>query len=80
MLLPEADHSVGKKQKQDDAKIRPMPGRRRQDHRRFDHPRDRTPEVGEEFQDRVGLLLLDLIRPILGEPLLRLGLGQASRR
>ena len=80
MFLPEADHAVGEKQKEDDAEIRPMPGRRRQDHRRFDHPGDRTPEVGEEFQDRVGLLLRDLVRPILSEPLLRLGLGQAVRR
>ena len=80
MLFPESDHSIGQKQNEDDAKIRPMPGRRRQDHRRFDHPGDRTPEVGEEFQDLIGLLLLDFVGPILSEPLLRLGLGQAIRR
>jgi hypothetical protein len=80
MLFPESDHCVGKKQKQDDAEVRPMPRRRRQDHRRFDHPGDRTPEIGEEFQDLVGLLLRDLVRPILGQPLLRLGLSEAIRR
>ena len=80
MLFPESDHGVGEKQNEDDAKIRPMLGRSRQDHRRFDHPGDRTPEVGEEFQDLVGFLLRDLVRSILGQPLLRLGLGQAVRR
>ena len=37
---------------QDDAEVRPMPDDRREDHRRFDHPRDRTPEIGEKFQKR----------------------------
>ena len=56
------------------------PAARRQDHRRFDHPGDRTPEVGEKFQDLVGLLLRDLIRPVFNQPLLRLGIGQAIGR
>ena len=80
MLFPEADHGVGEKEKEDDAKVRPMLGRRRQDHRRFDHPGDWTPEIGQELQDLVGLLLRDLIRPILSEPLLRLSLSQAIWR
>ena len=80
MFLPKSDHGVGEKQKEDDAKVRPMLGRRRQDHRRFDHPGDRTPEIGEELQDLVGLLLRDLVRPKLSQPLFRLGLGQAIRR
>ena len=80
MLFPESHHGVGKKQKQDDSEVWPMPRRRRQDHRRFDHPGDRTPEIGQELQDLVGLLLCDLVRPILGQPLLRLDLGQAVRR
>ena len=80
MFLPESDQSVGQKQNQDDAKVRPVPGRRRQDHRRFDHPRDWTPEIGEELQKLAGLLLLDFVWPILSEPLLRLRLGQAIRR
>ena len=80
MFLPESDHGVGEKQKQDDAKVRPMPRRRRQDHRRFDHPGDRTPEIGEELQDLVGLLLRDLVRAILGQALLRLGFGEAIGR
>ena len=80
MLFPESDQGVGKKQKQDDAKVRPMPRRRRQDHRRFDHPGDRTPEIGQELEDLVGLLLRDLVRPILRQPFLRLGFGQAVGR
>ncbi len=80
MFLPESDHGVGEKKNEDDGEIRPVLGRRRQDHRRFDHPGDRSPEIGEEFQDLVGLLLGDLVRTILSEPLLRLRLGQAVRR
>ena len=80
MFFPESDHGVGQKQNEDDAKVRPVPGRRRQDHRRFDHPGDRTPEIGEELQKLIGLLLRDLVGPILSESLLRLSLGQAIRR
>ena len=57
-----------------------MPRRRRQDHRRFDHPGDRTPKIGQEFEDLVGLLLSDFVRPVLRQPFLRLGFGQAVGR
>ena len=80
VFFPEPDHGVGQKQNQDDAEVRPMPGDRRQDHRRFDHPRDRAPEIAEEFQQLVGLLFLDLVGPVLGQPFLRLGLAEAVRR
>ncbi len=60
--------------------IRPVPGYRRQDHRHFDHPRDGTPKIGEEFQERIGFLFFNLVRPILGQPFLRLGLSEAVRR
>ena len=60
--------------------VRPMLGDRREDHGRFDHPRDGAPEIGEEFQQRIGLLFFNLVRPILGQPLLRLGLTEAVRR
>jgi len=49
VFLPESDHGVGHKQKEDDAKVRPMPGYRGKDHGRFDHPRDGAPKIGEEF-------------------------------
>ena len=52
----------------------------RQNHRHFDHPRDGTPKIGEEFQERIGFLFFNLVRPILGQPFLRLGLGEAVRR
>ena len=42
--------------------------------RRFDHPRDGAPEIGEELQERIGFLFRDLVRAILRQPLLRLGL------
>ncbi len=80
MLFPESDHCVGKKQNEDDAEVRPMLGRRRQDHRRFDHPGYRTPEIGEELHDLVGLRLRDLVRPILDQALLRLGFAEALGR
>jgi hypothetical protein len=80
VFFPESDHAVGNKQKEDDGKIRPMPGYRRKDHGRFDHPRDRTPKIGEEFQEQVGLLFFNLVRPVLGQPFLCLGLTEAVRR
>ena len=79
VFFPESNHGVGHKQKEDDEKIRPMPGDRRKDHSRFDHPRDGTPKISEEFQKRIGFLFFDLIRPILGQPFLRLGLTEAVR-
>ena len=79
-FFPESDHGVGNKQKEDDEKIRPVPDHARQNHRRFDHPRDGTPKIGEEFQERIGFLFFNLVRPILGQPFLRLGLTEAVRR
>ena len=78
-LFPEPDGGIGNKQHQNDEEIGPMADDTGQDHRHFDHPRDRTPEIGEEFQQRIGLLLLDLVRPVLGQPLRRLGLAEAVR-
>ena len=80
VFFPETDHGVGQKQNEDDAKVRPMPGHRRQDHRRFDHPRDGTPKIAEEFQELIGLLFRNLVRPILGQPFLRLCLSETVRR
>ena len=79
-FFPESDHGVGNKQNEDDEKIRPVPDHARQNHRHFDHPRDGTPEIGEEFQQRIGLLFFNLVGPILGQPFLRLGLTEAVRR
>ena len=79
-LLPEPDDGVGAEQHEDDAEVRPVPGDRREDHRRLDHPGNGTPKVGKELQQWIGLLLLDLVRPVLGQALLRLGLREAVRR
>ena len=80
VFFPESDHGVGQQQNQDDAEVRPMPVYRRKDHGGFDHPRDGPPEISEEFQQRIGLLFLYHVRPILAQPLCRLGLGEAVRR
>ena len=74
-LFPEADHGVGHEQHEDDTEIWPVPDHARQNHRHFDHPRDGTPEVGEEFQQRIGLLLLDLVGAVLRQPLGRFSLA-----
>ena len=74
VFLPEPDHGVGQKQNEDDGEVRPMPGDRRKDHGHFDHPGDGTPEIGEELQERIGLLFFNLVGPVLGQPFLRLGL------
>ena len=49
-------------------------------HRPFNHPRDGAPEISQEFQERIVFLFRDLVRAILGQPLLRLGLAEAVRR
>ncbi len=69
MFLPESDHGVGKKQNEDDEEIRPVPDHARQNHRRFNHPRDGTPEIGQEFEERIVFLFRNLVRAILGQPL-----------
>ena len=79
-FFPESDHGVGNKQKEDDEKIRPVADHARQNHRHFDHPRDGTPKIGEEFQKQIRFLFCKLIRPILSQPFLRFGLSEAVRR
>ncbi len=51
-----------------------------EDHGSFNHPRNRAPEVGEELQVFVGLLFLDLVRPILRLALRSLGLCEPVSR
>jgi hypothetical protein len=76
VLLGEANRGVGQQQDQDDEEVGPVPEHPGQDHCDLDHPRDGTPEVGQQFEERVGLLLDNLVRAVLGESLGRLGLGQ----
>src|SRR5580704_11054460 len=61
-------------------RMTPKSGHCRQDYRLFDHPRDRTPKIAEEFQELIGLLFCNLIGPILGQPLLRLRSSEAIHR
>ena len=79
-FFPESDHGVGHQQQKDDEKIRPVSDYARQNHRYFDHPGDGPPKIREEFQERIGFLFFNLIRPILRQPVLRLGLSEAVRR
>ena len=68
-FFPESHHGVRTQQHQDDEKVGPVFNYAREDHGDFNHPGDRTPKVREELQQRIGLLLRQLIRPIFGEPL-----------
>ena len=79
-FLGVADYTVGQQQQQDDEEIRPVPDRAGQDDGDLDHPRDRAPKVAEELQQRVGLVLGDLIRPVLRQPSCRLSTAQSVRR
>ena len=79
-FFPESDDGVANKQKEDDAKILPVPDHARQNDRNLDHPRDGAPKIGEEFEERIGLLFFNLVGPVLGQPFLRLGLTEALRR
>ncbi len=74
-----ADEAVSHQQQQDDKEIRPVPHRAGQYDGDLDHPRNRTPEVAEELQQRVGGVLGDLIRPVLGQTSRRLGCAQSIR-
>ena len=80
VFFPESDHGIGTKKKEDDKKIQPVPDKPRQNHRRFNHPRDGTPEISKEFQERIGFLFFNLIRAVLSKTFLRLGLTEAVRR
>ncbi len=80
VFFPESDHGIGTKKKEDDKKIQPVPDQPRQNHRRFNHPRDRTPEISKEFQERIGFLFFNLISAVLSKTFLRLGLTEALRR
>lgn len=61
-------------------KVRSMLGHHRQDHGRFDHPRDRPPTIGKKLQERIGFPLFNLVRPILRQAFLRLSLTEAFWR
>jgi len=74
-FLAVADDTVGQQQQQDDEEVGPVPDRAGQDHRDLDHPRDRAPEVGQELQQRVRLVLGDLVRAVRRQPFRRLDLG-----
>ena len=80
MFLPKCHHRVGEKQKKNDEEVQPVPNHPRQNDRRFDHPRNGAPEIAEELQECIGFLLRDLVRTILRQPFLRLGLAEAFRR
>ena len=80
MFFPESDHGVGTKQKEDDEEIQPVLDQRGQNHGGFNHPRNGTPEVGEELQEFIRLLFGDLVGSILRLTLLGLGLSESVCR
>ena len=75
-FFPKAHRGIGNQQQQDDEEVGPVAHHAGQHHRDLDHPGDGSPEIGEKLQQRVGLLLDDLVRPVLGQPLLGLGVAQ----
>ncbi len=77
VFFPESDHGVGNKQKEDNEKIQPVPDNPRQNYGRLDHPWDGAPEIGEEFQERIGFLFFNLVGAVLRQPFLSLGLTEA---
>ena len=78
-FFPEADDGVGHEQDQDDGEVRPVADDGGQDHRRLDHPGDRPPEVREELQQQVDLLVGQLVVAVLRPLLLDLGVAEAVR-
>jgi len=76
VLLPEADRRVEDQQRQDDDEVIPAAGRCRQHGCNLDHPRDRSPEVAEELDQRADLLLLQCVAAEPGPALGNLGARQ----
>src|ERR1035441_9697045 len=79
-LFPESNHAVGNKQKEYDEKIRPVSDNSRQNHCSFNHPRNRTPIIGEEFQEWIDFFFFNLVRPILSQSFLRFRLTESLFR
>ena len=70
-LFPESDDGVHHEQDQDDTEVHPVSDNQREDRGRLDHPGDRSPERGEELEERVLTLLRKFVGTILGEALPR---------
>jgi hypothetical protein len=64
-LLEKPDYCVGHEEKENDGKILPVRNDCREDCSDLDHPWDRTPEIGQEFEQRIFLLFRDIIETIL---------------
>jgi hypothetical protein len=67
-------------QHQDDDEVRPVPEHPGEDHGDLNHPRDRPPEVAEELEELILLLLLELVRTVAGQPFGRFALGETVLR
>jgi len=80
VLLPETDEGVEHQHKENDVEIVEIPRDQRKQRGGFDHPRNRPPEVLENLEERVALLLLQRIGAALGQPFPGLGSAQAGSR
>ena len=76
MLFPETDKGIGKEQNKDDEEIWPVTDNARENYSRFDHPRNRPPEIRQEFEKEIFLLHRQFIGAVLREALLRLIISQ----
>jgi hypothetical protein len=78
VFFPEADDRVDDQQCEYDAEIGPVADNGREDGGRLDHPGNRTPEVVKELEDRVCLVLGQLVVAILLQAALELVLAEAA--
>jgi len=76
--LPKIQRGVGQKQRKNHEEIEPMTDNAGGGYGGFNHPRNRTPEVGEELQDLVGFFFGDRVGPYWREAFLSFGLAEAS--
>ncbi len=80
VFFPESNQSVGAQQQKNHEEIEPVTDKAGEDHGSFNHPWNGAPEIGKKLQVFVGLLFLDLVRPILRLTLHDLGLCESVSR
>ena len=78
-FLEKADNRVRHEQEDDDGKVLPVSDDSREDCGCLDHPRDRAPEIEQEFQQRVFLFFGDIVEAVLLPETGDIGPGETGR-